>query len=211
MPPIRVLLADDHETLREGLRALFETLPGEEVVGDVADGDDAVAAAASLHPDLVVLDLSMPVNGFDVMRRLKTQVPRVGIVVLTRHRDEAHVREALAAGASGYVLKQSNFQEVVRAVEATMRGDVYLDSRLASLVPEIGEATTAGGLLTSRETEVLRRAAAGDSNKSIASGLGISVKTVEVHKANAMRKLSLRDRSELVQYALQRGWLQEPV
>jgi DNA-binding NarL/FixJ family response regulator len=119
------------------------------------------------------------------------------------------VREAFAAGASGYVLKQSPFREVVHAVEAIARGETYLDSQLASTFPPGGAPPTTGQLLTNREADVLRRGAVGQSNKDIGVALGIAVKTVEVHKSNAMRKLSLRDRGELIQYALKRGWLQD--
>ena len=210
-PQTRVLLADDHEMVREGLRALFDSVPGVTVVGDVADGHAAVQAVCSLLPDLVVLDLSMPpTNGIDAIRQIREVREDTGVIVLSRYRDQAYVREAMAAGASGYVLKQSPFSEVKQAVEDVARGRRHIDQSLSAQVP----ADTAAGenrpRLTEREQAVLRRAALGHSNKDIATALGIALKTVEVHKANAMRKLEFRNRNEMVRWAALHGWLQDP-
>jgi len=201
------MLADDHETVRQGLRALFESVPEVEVVHDVADGEAAIQAVRQWAPDLVVVDLSMtPVDGLTVIKRLREQRRQTKVVVLTRLRESGYVREALAAGASGYVLKQSPFSELREAVMAAARGEQHLDARLWGSPPR-----TPGDIapLSDRELDVLRRAARGQTNKEVAEGLDIAVKTVEVHKANAMRKLGLRSRAELIRYAFLHDWLQD--
>lgn len=201
----RVMLVDDHETVREGLRALLRHLDDVEVVSAWADGNDALKAAASDPPDLLVLDLSMPTHGLVILRSLATNVASPAVIVLTRHREAAYLREAMAAGAMGYVLKQSPFTELRAAIAAVKRGERYVDSDLAPTSE--GRAESAGGKLTSREEDVLRRAAQGLSNKEIASACNIAVKTVEVHKANAMRKLGLKDRTDLTRHAMGHRWL----
>ena len=212
MTKIRVLLAEDHETVREGLKLLLQSQADIHVVGEVADGEAAVSHAQRLKPDVVVMDLSMPtVNGLSATRTLKQRAPDVAVVALTRHDDEAYVKELLGAGASGYVLKQSSFAELLRAIRAAAGGTRYLDPRLA----ERGDEAMARrrlptrAVVTERETQVLRLMAVGHSNKAIAEQLDISVKTVEVHKANAMRKLGLRGRIDVVRYAVLNGWLDE--
>jgi two-component system response regulator NreC len=207
--PLRLILADDHQSIREGLRALFATVPGVEVVDDVADVETAVERVRTLSPDVLLLDLSMPKSGgLAAIRKLADEGASTAVVVLTRYRDEAFVREALAAGAAGYVLKQSPFSEVQTAVTQAARGDEYLDRQLVPLLAR--RPINQPGRVTAREGEVLRRAARGHSNKDVAEALGIAVKTVEVHKTSGMRKLSLRDRRDLMRYATLQGWLQEP-
>jgi two-component system response regulator NreC len=208
--PIRVLLADDHESVRQGLCALFATSPDVSLVSGVKDGADAVMMVKSSAPDVVIMDLSMPTSGLVAMREIKTIRPDTAVVVLSRHRDAAYVRAAFAAGAIGYVLKQSPFSELNRAVVAAARGERYLDEQLNQdrAVKKVAPDATVP-LLSPRETEVLRRAASGFSNKEIAGELAISVKTVEAHKSNAMRKLRLKDRSAVVKFALLQGWLQD--
>ena len=211
-PRLRVMLADDHETVRQGLRALFASVPEVDVVHDVADGDAAIEAIRTVAPDLVVIDLSMlPTDGLTVMRRIKDARRQTKLVVLTRYRDTAYVREALAAGASGYVLKQSPFSELKNAVAAVARGEQYLDPGLwEGASPGAPPASQAPDALVSRRgLEVLRRAAVGQPNREIADALGIAVKTVEVHKSNAMKKLGLRDRTQLIRYAVLQGWLRD--
>jgi two-component system, NarL family, response regulator NreC len=210
---IRVLLAEDHETVREGLRLLLDAQPDMEVVGEVGDGRAAIDTARTLKPDVVVLDLSMPVmGGLSAARALKRTDggPAVAVVALTRHDDDAYVQELLQAGASGYVLKQSASKELVQAIRVAAEGGRYLDPALpapdASLDPRRRADTPRA---TDREIEVLRLIAAGHSNRDIAAALNISVKTVEVHKANAMRKLGLRGRTDVVRYAVINGWLEE--
>jgi DNA-binding NarL/FixJ family response regulator len=209
---IRVLLAEDHETVRDGLKLLLDSQPDIEVVGEAADGQAAVDRAVRLKPHVVVMDLSMPtMNGLAATRTLKDTAPDVAIVTLTRFDDEAYVKELLGAGASGYVLKQSSFSELLRAIRAAAAGGRYLDAALAKR----GEEAASRRKLpirpaaTEREANVLRLMAIGHSNKEIADQLGISVKTVEVHKANAMRKLGLRGRIDVVRYAVLNGWLRE--
>ncbi len=201
---LRVMLADDHETVRQGLRALFQSVPGIQIVHDVADGEAAIEAIRVLAPDLVVIDLSMaPTDGLAVLRRLKEAGRKTKVVVLTRYREAGYVREAFAAGALGYVLKQSPFSELRNAVEAVARGGRHLDPAIGLLQSATEHANEA----SQRELDVLRRAAEGQPNKDIASALEISVKTVEAHKANGMRKLGLRGRAQMLQYALIHGWL----
>lgn len=205
--PVRIVLADDHETVRQGLRALLDVVEGFEVVAEVGDSGSAVASVQTLTPDVLLLDLSMPgEGGLAAVRQLAKEGSKTAIVVLTRHRDPSFAHEALRAGASGYILKQSSFGEVQNAIARALRGEVYVDPLLAS-----DGSTSADQVLkvSRREDEVLRRAALGQRNKEIAAGLQIAVKTVEVHKAQGMRKLGLQDRSALVRYATLQGWLQE--
>lgn len=208
---IRILLAEDHETVREGLRLLVNAQPDMKVVAEVGDGRAAVDAVAALQPDVVVLDLSMPtMGGLSAARAMKSAGTRAAIVALTRHDDDAYVHELMAAGASGYVLKQSASAELLRAIRAAAGGGRYLDPALPP--PDTSRdprrrATTPRA--TEREVEVLRLIAAGHSNRDIAAALNISVKTVEVHKANAMRKLALKGRTDVVRYAVINGWLDQ--
>jgi DNA-binding NarL/FixJ family response regulator len=211
---IRVLLAEDHETVRQGLRLLIDSQPDMEVVGEAGDGLAAVERAAELHPNVVVMDISMPrVNGLAATRSLREAAPACAVVALTRYADDAYVKELLHAGALGYVLKQSPSNELVDAVRAAAANRRHLDRSLAARVA--GTLLTARARraapppITDRETEVLRWMALGHSNKEIASALDLSVKTVEVHKANAMRKLGLAGRTDVVRYALLQGWLRE--
>ena len=215
MQKTRILLAEDHETVRAGLRVLLESRDDMEVVGDAPNGRIAIERASELKPDVVVLDLSMPdINGLSAARTLRSAVPGTAIVVLTRHSEDAYVQELLAAGAAGYILKQSPVEELLRAIRAAAAGRQYLDSTLASRTADAYVSRHSRGPqrppITDREASVLRLMAIGYSNKEIGSSLDISVKTVEVHKANAMRKLNLRGRIDVVRYAVLNGWLQDP-
>ncbi len=206
---IRVMLADDHEAIRHGLRALFATLPDVEIVAEVGDVESAVVGLRVATPDLIVLDLSMPkTSGLAAIRQIKAARPSTAIVVLTRHADVAFVREAMKGGASAYVLKQSSFGELRSATIVAMNGGRYVDNHLREALSDSALHPT--GHVTGRERDVLRRTVLGQSNKDIASELGIAVKTVEVHKTNGMRKLDLLDRGALVRYAVMQGWLDEP-
>ncbi len=212
---IRVLLAEDHETVRQGIKLLLESRDDIEVVGDAPNGKVALERTKTLKPDVAVLDLSMPeMNGLAAARAIKAAVPQVAVIALTRHGDEAYVQELLGAGASGYVLKQSSFDELLRAIRATAAGEQYLDSALVARTANAYLSRHSRGparpVVSERETNVLRLMAIGHSNKEIASALDIAVKTVEVHKANAMRKLNLRGRIDVVRYAVMTGWLQDP-
>jgi DNA-binding NarL/FixJ family response regulator len=213
MNRIRVLLAEDHETVREGLRLLLQAQQDLDVVGEVSDGRRAVEQARALRPHVVVLDISMPeLNGFAAAQAIKRGTPEVAIVALTRHDDDAFVQELMDAGVSAYVLKQSPSTVLLKAVRAAAGGDRYLDpvllARRARATEERGSPR--GQVISDREKSVLRMMAIGHSNKEIAATLHISVKTVEVHKANAMRKLGLRGRIDVVRLAMLRGWLTEP-
>ncbi|HXW08755.1 MAG TPA: response regulator transcription factor [Vicinamibacterales bacterium] len=212
--PLRILLADDHVTVRHGLRLIIDGQTDMKVVAEAGDGAAAVQAVLDLAPDVVVLDISMPgMNGLVATRTLRQLRPALAIVTLTRHSDDAYLEELLRAGASGYVLKQSEPTELLHAIRAVASGGQYLDSALTRRV-------TAGFLardgrrperpvasLSEREAEVLKLIASGCANKEIAAQLDLSVKTVETHKANAMRKLGLNGRIDIVKYAVLQGWL----
>jgi DNA-binding NarL/FixJ family response regulator len=204
MTSTRILLVDDHETVRAGLRALLRETPGLCILDDMPDGTDIVEAVGQQQANLVILDLSLPSSGLAVLRRLKTRLPHVAIVVFTRHRSAEYVRDAIAAGADAYVLKKSPFAAVRAALAAAARGERYFDPALERVDTS---ARPEGPKLSGREVEVLRLGACGHANKDIAANLGIAVKTVEVHKSNAMRKLNLRDRSEVLRFAIRQGWL----
>ena len=215
MSRIRVLLAEDHATVRQGLKLLIGGQPDMEVIGEAGDGRTAVEYAQQLHPSVAVLDISMPeMNGLAATRELRRTVPNTAVVALTRYDDEAYLQELLAAGAMGYVLKQSASSELLGAIRAAARGDRYLDSALGTRVSGAmtkrprGESGTQT-LISHREGEVLRLIAIGHSNKEIATQLVLSVKTVEAHKSNAMRKLGLGGRIDIVRFAMLQGWLKE--
>jgi len=216
MKKLRIMLAEDHETVREGLEMIVNAQDDMEVAGVVGDGAQAVAQAQRLLPDVLVMDISMPnLNGLKATQKLKEVCPQVKVLTLSRHGDDGYVRALLGAGARGYVLKQSASSELVHAIRAVAAGDNYIDPKLAGRVMDSygsRNATPRGetaGKLSDREAQVLRLIALGYSNKEIAGQLSLSVKTIEVHKANAMRKLNLPSRIELVRYAVFRGWLQD--
>ena len=212
--PLRLLLVDDHAVVREGLRSLLTSDPRFEIVGEASEGEGAVAAATVLHPDLVVMDVSMPgMNGVQATRRLKEQQPDVRVVALTVHEEGGYLRSLLDAGASGYVLKRSAASELVRALQVVAEGGTFLDAGLAAQLasklvrnaPHVGPAPG----LSEREEEVVRLVARGHSNKEIAAKLQVSVKTVETYRYRAVEKLGLRGRADLVRYAIERGWLSD--
>jgi len=211
---LRVLLADDHVTVRHGLKLLIDGQPDMIVVAEASEGGEAVRLAQQLKPDVVVMDISMPgVNGLAATRTLREVRPGAAIVTLTRHGDDAYLQELLRAGASGYVLKQSAPTELLQAIRAVAAGGQYLDSTLtgrvtARLLGKKGASKATGVALSDREADILRLIASGYSNKEIAARLALSVKTVEAHKANAMRKLDMTGRIDIVKYALLQGWLE---
>jgi DNA-binding NarL/FixJ family response regulator len=212
--PLRILLADDHVTVRHGLKLLIEAQPDMKVISEAGDGKTAIQKTLAVKPDVVVMDISMPgMNGLAATRTLKQKQPNVIIVTLTRHGDDAYVQELLRAGVAGYVLKQSAPNELIQAIRAAASGGQYIDSTLTARMTErlLGRADRAAkpvAELTDRESGVLRLIASGYSNKEIANQLTLSVKTVEAHKANAMRKLGLRGRIDIVKYAVLQGWLE---
>jgi DNA-binding NarL/FixJ family response regulator len=213
-PPLRILLADDHVTVRHGLKLLIDSQPDMTVVAEASEGNAAVQSAVALNPDVVVMDISMPgMNGLVATRKLKQLQPDVAVVTLTRHADDAYLQELLRAGVSGYVLKQSAPTELLQAIRAAAAGGQYLDSALTARVTAAflgkrgARVSRSPAPVSPRESEVLQLIAAGYSNKEIAARLSVSVKTVEAHKANAMKKLGLTGRIDIVKYAALQGWL----
>ena len=205
--PIRVLIADDHVLVRSGLRALLGVDPDIEVVGEAGNGDDTCRLAAALQPDLVLLDISLPgESGIAIARRLKEEQPDLAVLFLTMHEEEALLHEALATGAAGYVIKRAESGELLQAIRAACRGDVYVHpamvrSLLAQPVAPPRRRGPATPSLTARELDVLRLLARGNTNRQIAALLGLSVRTVESHRAHLMGKLGLVSRVDLVEYA----------
>jgi DNA-binding NarL/FixJ family response regulator len=214
---LRVFLADDHAVVREGLKALINAQAGMAVVGEAADGLDACERVPELRPDVVVMDVSMPgLTGSQATERLRRECPQVKILALTVHEDKGYIRQLLAAGAAGYVLKRAAAEELIHAIRVVAAGGVYLDPTMAGKVvggfvrrPSGESAPKSGGALSEREVEVARLTAAGYSNKEIAARLELSVKTVETYRARGMEKLGLKSRADLVRYAVQQGWLQD--
>jgi DNA-binding NarL/FixJ family response regulator len=206
---IRVLLADDHETVRVGLRLLVNAQPDMQVIAEASNGDEALVRIRERHPDVAVLDLTMPgLGGLGVARALAPESGSTSVVVLTRHDDDAYVQELLAAGVAGYVLKQSPSEQLLQAIRAAARAERHVDAALQKAPDETGAGDYPTP--TAREREVLRLMAVGHSNKEIGGLLGISAKTVEVHKANAMRKLHLAGRTDVIRYAVLNGWMNDP-
>lgn len=212
MAKIRILLADDHGIVREGLKTLIRGQPDMIVAGEAGDGATAIKLAAELKPDIVVLDISMPeATGTDAARKIKRSNPKAKVVALTVHEDKSYLEQLLSAGASGYVLKRSAPSELINALRTVAKGGTYLDPHVAGTVVESfvwKQQPKSGKGLSDRESAVAMLTAQGYTNKEIASQLGISVKTVETHKTRSMEKLELRSRAELVRYAFDRGWLQ---
>ncbi len=214
MNRIRVVLAEDHETVRQGLRLLLEAQQDIDVVAEAANGRVAVENCQAFQPHVVVLDISMPeMNGLEAAKAIRVVAPDVAIVALTRYDDDAFVHELASVGARGYVLKQSRSVELLNAIREVARGGHYVDATLSARETSQSAADRRQGqqpTISDREREVLRMMAVGHSNKEIAAELGISIKTVEVHKANAMRKLRLHGRIDVVRFAILHGWLREP-
>ncbi len=213
---LRVLLADDHMIVREGLKALINAQPDMQVVGEAENGREALKCAIELSPDVVVMDISMPeMNGVEATERLRKECPQIKIVALTIYEDTGYLRQLLKAGASGYVIKRAVVEELVHAVRTCASGGSYIEPTLAGQVVSsyISRGSGLGGQsqreLSDRETQVLRMVAFGYSNKEIGAKLNISVKTVETYKVRLMGKLNLRSRVDMVRYALRQGLLRD--
>jgi two-component system response regulator NreC len=205
--PIRILIADDHAVVRSGLRALLRSDPGIEVVGEADDGPETLRLAGTLSPDMVLLDITMPPeNGIVTAQRLKAAHPGIHVLILTMHEDESLLHEALRAGAAGFLIKRAEESEIVRAIHAANRGDIYVHPSMTRALLHQPVATehrrvSAVDALTRRELDVLRLLAKGNTNRQIAGLLNLSMRTVENHRANLMAKLGLVSRVELVNYA----------
>lgn len=211
--PVSLLLADDHQIVREGVWAVLCTQPGFRLAGEAADGPEAVRQAERLQPDVLVLDLMLPgLNGLEVARQVGRRSPRTRIVMLSMHAHEAYVVESLRAGAGAYVLKDAGADELLLAIRAVLAGRRYFSPPLSepvgyALAPAAATPPDPYDTLTGREREVLQMTAEGHSGAEVARRLFISPRTVESHRANLMRKLGLRNLKEMVRYAVQRGLL----
>jgi len=208
---IRVVVCDDHALFREGVKTILNSQPDIEVVAEAADGKESLEQVMRFYPDVVLMDVSMPLlKGFDATRRIKKARPDVKVLILTVYDDEDMVARCLDAGAAGYILKDSPPLQLVYAVQAVYRGEQYMSPRvLTGLVRQYlsqpSEPKAGYELLSDREREILIFLAEGQSLKDIATRLNLSIKTVDAHKVNLMRKLDLHDRSELIRYAIRKG------
>ncbi len=213
MPTIRILLADDHRVLRAGLRLLLERHPGLQVVGEASNGREAVEGAAALEPDVVVMDVAMPVlNGIDAAAQITARFPAIATIVLSMHSDEGYLLRALKAGARGYLLKDSAEAELVQAIRAVHEGKAFFSPALSRMLIDdyIRQLQQRGGedsyeLLTPREREIFQLLAEGRSSKEAAQLLNLSPYTVETHRGNIMQKLNLHSLPELILYAVRKG------
>ncbi|MDR5694407.1 MAG: response regulator transcription factor [Armatimonadota bacterium] len=216
MKKIRVLVADDHTIVREGIRMILTAQPDIEVVGEAANGQEAIELTRKLRPDVVVMDISMPgVSGIHATKAIKAEMPEVNVLALTMHEDETYVFQLLKAGAAGYVLKRGAASDLVNAVRAASKGEAFLYPSVAKAVVqdylqrvEAGEERERWDGLTQREREILKLIAEGYTNQEIAQKLYISVKTVQTHRAHILEKLGLHDRTELVRYAIRKGLIE---
>lgn len=212
----RVLIADDHAIVRAGLRALLKGEAGLELVGEATGGEEALRLAESLHPDILVLDLSMPdLDGIQVTKRIQAQSPGVRVLILTVHEDDALLREAIRSGAAGYILKHAAEVELIAAIHTVQMGDIYVHPKMIRALLVEPEKTSAPSLrpeemLTPRELDVLNCIVQGYTNRQIAEELRLSVRTVEGYRANMTEKLGLHSRAELVRYAREHGLLEGP-
>jgi DNA-binding NarL/FixJ family response regulator len=208
---MRILIADDHGIVRSGLRVLLERQDDIDVIGEASDGVEARDIAIRDHPDLAILDVKMPrLTGLQATREIREQAPEVAVLILSMHDDERYLFEALKAGASGYVLKRQADADLLDAIRAVERGEPFLtpDAQRALIKDVLDRGSERSDDLTPREQEVVKLVAEAHTNREIAELLHLSEKTVENHRANAMRKLGMRDRVELVRYAIRRGLIE---
>ena len=208
---MRILIADDHGIVRSGVRMLLESEDGIEVIAEAADGIEARDIALRERPDLAILDVKMPgLSGLEATRAIRKEAPEVAVLILSMHEEERYLFEALKAGASGYVLKRAADRELIDAIHAVERGEPFLtpEAQQALIRDVLGEGERKEEELTPREEEVVKLVADAHTNKEIAELLGLAEKTVENHRSNAMHKLGMRDRVELVRYAIRRGLIE---
>lgn len=205
---IRVLLADDHTILRKGIRMLIDAQADMEVVGEAATGREAIETARNLKPDVIIMDVSMPeLNGIEGTRQICDELTRTRVLALTMHKDSVYVREILRAGARGYLLKDTEDDDLLRAIRTIHRGEAFLSPAIsdAVLTDYRRHVTNPVDLLTSREREILTLVAEGKTNKEIANSLNLSVYTVESHRGSVMEKLNLHNTGDIVRFALRNG------
>ena len=210
---IRVLLADDHGVVRKGLRFLLDRQPGVEIVGEANDGREAVRIAAATDPDIVIMDIAMPMlNGIEATAQMAKRNPRVGVIILSMHSDADYLLSALNAGAKGYLLKDSAEVDLIRAIQAVSKGTPFFSPEIAKTMLEDymrflqqRNLQDSYDLLTEREKEVLQLLAEGKSNKEVATILDVSVYTVDTHRTHLMQKLNLHNTAEIVLYAVRKG------
>ena len=212
---IKILIADDHGVLRAGLRALLSGAENLQVIGEAADGEEAIRLSVELHPDIVLMDVSMPITGgIEATRRMKEIAPDIKVLILTVHEDKELLREAIRVGACGYINKRAAESELIDAIHAVQRGIIYVQPHLmrALVFPDssTAEEVKTGTVeeLTPRELDVMRLIVQGHTNRQIADRLNLSIRTVESHRSNLMAKLNLRSRVELVRYAAEHGFLE---
>lgn len=215
---IRLMIADDHTIVRQGLKKLLEEETGVEVVGEAVDGRDAVTKAMDLMPDIIIMDLSMPgLHGLEATRQITKRLPKSKVIILSMHKNDAYVQQALRAGASGYILKDSASEEVLGAIRSVSRGDSFLSPAISRvLIDDYLRLCSPGGggprslyeKLTVREREIFQLLAEGNRNQQIADQLHVSIKTVETHRAHIMDKLNLNNIAELVKCAIEVGIVQ---
>jgi DNA-binding NarL/FixJ family response regulator len=209
--PIRVVLADDHTLVRAGIRALLEKLPDVHVVAEASDGREAVHLVTTTQPDVVLMDIAMPgLNGLEATRRLVKEFPAIRVLILSMHKNEEYVWQALRAGAVGYLLKDADLAELALAITAVTRGETYLSPPISKhvireYVQRVGGEETGLEQLTPRQREILQLIAEGHTTKMIAQRLGLSVKTVETHRVQMMERLDIHDIAGLVRYAIRMG------
>jgi two-component system response regulator NreC len=209
MDKIRILLADDHTILRDGIRSLLEEEADMQIIGEAEDGRTAVKMACQLEPDVILMDIGMPLlNGLEATRQIKRDCKHARILILTMHENEEYIRQVLASGAMGYILKDAAARDLLDAIRAVHRGEAVLSPAITRLVIEDylrwGDLQQSANGLTPREQEVLQLIAEGYKNKEIASILNISIKTVQSHRSNLMQKLDLHNRGDLIKYAIQK-------
>lgn len=214
MKKLQIVLAEDHKMMREGLRLLIDAQSDMEVVAEADDGRCAIRLTEKVRPDLVIMDVTMPgMNGLQATEEVLRVCPDSKVMALTRHTDNGYLQLMFAAGATGYVLKQSGSDQLLRGIRAVGAGQTYLDPGLSSrvvckMLDKVPCPRRAGSSLSQREEEVLRCIAWGFLSRQIAGQLDISIKTVETHKANAMQKMGMTSRIDIVRYALLRGWME---